>query len=87
MNVFRISYQTVQSDHIFASPEEHEFEFVKAKKIEDLYKRISKRKDLCGHPYLVCDPIKDKYVMEMGFKFKSHRGGVKIEEIKIKNNS
>lgn len=85
MKVFRISCQTVQSDHIFASPEEHDFEFVEAEQVEDLYERISKRKDLWGHPYLVCDPIKDKFVMEMGFKFKSHQGGVKIE--KIKNNA
>lgn len=81
----KISYHSIQSDHILAVPEFTHSEIVEATGLNDkkLIKYISGQTDWYGNRFRkLGNSDKDKFIKRMGFAYTSPAGGAKVEEYK-----
>lgn len=75
-----INYHSVQSEHIFATPQHTHSEFVEVDTVERLNEYISTKRDLWGHSYRVNEEFGNPNSVSKQYNYISNQGGVIVEE-------
>lgn len=76
---YRIEYYSIQSDHIFATPEFESGELIEADNWDKVVNYITEQKDSWGHRYRINENFKTES-LSSEYQFISNAGGVIVNE-------